>query len=69
MDDDSKPWWASKTIWMALGVIIVAVGRLFGADLSEEDAAQIGGWLGDIALIAFGASIIWSRINAKKKID
>lgn len=63
-----KSWWASTTIWGAIGVIIVAVLSAFGADVADGDAAAIGSGLGSIATGVFALVAIWGRINASKRI-
>ncbi len=44
--NDSKVWWASKTIWANVIGGAVAVGTAFGLDLGlspEDQAAIVGG--------------------------
>jgi hypothetical protein len=60
---DSKPVWASKSVWGSLMVLVVAIGHIAGVDLGDA-----GQWADDVVLI-LGAGIgIYGRVKAVKKI-
>lgn len=61
-----KPWWQSKTIWAALGVFLITIAPELG--LSSDDAAGIGGAVGDIAAGALALFAIIGRLRATKRI-
>lgn len=66
--DQTKGFFASKTIWGGLIVIIAAIAGLFGYTISADDQTALLGYLDNAALIAGGLLTIWGRITASKKI-
>ena len=68
-EQDGKPWWASRTIWSAIGVLIVAVLQLLGVAVSDAEAAEIATALGDLAIAIFAVTTIWGRIRATQRIE
>lgn len=66
MTSGVKPWWKSKTIWAALGVFLITIAPELG--ISGDDAAGIGGAVGDIATGAFALVAIVGRLRAKQRI-
>lgn len=65
---ETKPWYASRTIWGALIAVAASLGASFGLTLSEQDqssladaALQITGAIG--ALIA-----LYGRVRASHRI-
>lgn len=70
MDDrNTKSPWASGTIWAIIGMIVVAIGSLFGVAFAEGDSADIGAAVGSIATGVLGLIGIYRRIVASQKID
>lgn len=67
-NEDTKSARASGTIWAIVGMVVVAIGSLFGVAFSDGDAAEIGAALGSIATGVLGLIGIYRRIIAKKKI-
>lgn len=66
--EETKPWWASKTILAAIGVLIVTGLSAFGVQTSEGDGAAIGEALGSIAVGVLSLITIYGRLTATKKI-
>jgi len=60
---DSKPVWASKTVWGSLAVLAVSIGHIAGVDLGDA-----GGWAEDIVLILGAGLAIFGRVKAVKRI-
>jgi hypothetical protein len=68
MTSGVKPWWKSKTIWAALGVFVMTVAPELGIGINSDDAAGIGGALGDIATGGLALFAIIGRLRAKQRI-
>lgn len=66
MNDGVKPWWKSKTIWAATGVFLMTIAPELG--LSSDDAAGIGGAVGEIITGALALAAIVGRLRAKQRI-
>ena len=72
MEEQTKPWWQSKTIWGALITIIALILSLFGVQIDEQTkqvlinesvalATAIAGIVGAVLSI-------YGRIKAKQRI-
>ncbi|MEK9751596.1 MAG: hypothetical protein VW338_00070 [Rhodospirillaceae bacterium] len=51
---DTKPWYASKTLWINLVAGIAAVGGAFGVDLgldTESQTALVGGVMAVVNIV------------------
>lgn len=68
MTSGVKPWWKSKTIWAALGVFVMTIAPELGIGIDSDDAAGIGGAVGDIATGALALFAIIGRLRAKQRI-
>ena len=52
--NDSKPAWASKTLWVTLIALLVSVGAAFGVDLgldTEAQASLVGGIMAVVNIV------------------
>lgn len=52
--DTTKPFWASKTLWINLVALVVAVSTAFGVDLGispEEQTAFVGGVMAVVNIV------------------
>mgnify|MGYP007047823503 CR=1 FL=1 len=52
--NDSKPAWASKTLWVNLIALLVSVGAAFGVDLgldTEAQASLVGGIMAVVNIV------------------
>lgn len=65
----SKPVWASKTIWGGLAVLLVAVLKMFGFDIGEELAGELGQLVESAALLIAAAVVLWGRVVATRRIE
>lgn len=69
--EDTKPWYASKTIWSSIASVVAGVGIAFGlfddtaSEVIKEDLPNLAEGL---AVAIFGAIAFWGRISAKKTI-
>ncbi len=61
-----KKWWASTTIWSALGVLILAVAPSLG--LTGDDAALLGTSLENVVTGALALTAIYGRVRARDRI-
>lgn len=68
MTSGVKPWWKSKTIWAALGVFVMTIAPELGIGIDSDEAAGIGGAVGDIATGALALFAIIGRLRAKQRI-
>ena len=68
MDDNSKTWLQSKTIWGALIAIAASVAGLAGVEIEAGEQAEILD--GIISLVAAGGGIlaIIGRIAARSRL-
>ena len=68
MDDNSKTWLQSKTIWGALIAIAASAASLAGVDIEAGEQAEILD--GIISLVAAGGGIlaIIGRIAARSRL-
>jgi hypothetical protein len=72
MSEETKPWYASKTIWGAIVTIVSLLLSLKGIQIDEK-TKQLLIDQGTAAVTALGAFIgslmaIYGRIRAEKKI-
>lgn len=68
MTSGGKPWWQSKTIWAALVVFLVTIAPELGVGITDQDAVDGGGALGNILAGLFALVAIWGRIKARQRI-
>ena len=68
MTSNAKPWWQSKTIWAALVVFLVTIAPELGVGITDQDATDGGGALGNILAGVFAIVAIWGRVKARKRI-
>ena len=68
MDENSKTWLQSKTIWGALIAIVASVASLAGVEIEAGEQAEILD--GIISLVAAGGGIlaIIGRIAARSRL-
>ena len=68
MDDNSKTWLQSKTIWGALIAIAASAASLAGVDIEAGEQAEILD--GIISLVAAGGGIlaVIGRIAARSRL-
>lgn len=62
MNEVKSPW-ASKTIWGAVAVVVVAVAQVSGIELGAADE-----WAESIVQLVGAALVVYGRIKAVKKI-
>lgn len=51
---DSKPFWASKTLWVNLVAVIAALSGVFGGDFGLDDETQtavVGAIMGVVNIV------------------
>ncbi len=69
---DEKKWYASKTIWASLLVVVVALlsmlGRTEEAAVVSEQAEGIADWVVKLVIAIGGAIAFYGRITAKTKV-
>jgi len=75
MENETKHWWASSSIWGSLVVILASGANMIGYTITLEDQAQIIATAHNGAqlaanLAAFGGAVvaILGRIRATKRI-
>ena len=65
---DTKPWYASLTVWGALVSVLASVLALFKIRLDEQLQADLRDWLLAAATLAGGAAALWGRLRASRRI-
>lgn len=66
--DQSKSWWASKTIWASLVAFGCTLAGLFGVSVTgQEQAGLVEGLAGIGGLVSLVAAI-YGRVTAKANI-
>ena len=68
MNTGTKPWWASRTIWSAIGILAAAVISALGGQADDSDATLIGEGVGSIATGVLALIAIWGRVRASRRI-
>ena len=69
MDEfNPKPARESLTIWAAVGIIIVTLLNLLGAEISSDEAPAIGEAVGGIVTCVLSVLAIYGRYRAARKI-
>lgn len=64
---DTKAWYASKTVWTVLVMLLSVMARNFGIDLGPFEA-ELSDLVLDIIALGAGAIALWSRISASKRL-
>lgn len=69
---DEKKWYASKTIWASLLIVVIALLSMFGrteeAAAVQEQSSGIADWIVQLVTLIAGAIAFYGRITAKKVI-
>jgi|DEB0MinimDraft_10_1074344.scaffolds.fasta_scaffold10724_6 uncharacterized membrane protein len=68
MENDSKAWWQSKTIWGGLVVVIAVIAQAFGYTISEGQQADLVDIILSVVAAAGGVMAIAGRVMASKKL-
>jgi uncharacterized membrane protein len=62
---DSKHWYLSKTMWAAIGTLIVGLLGAFGVDVSGDEVTSI---INSVLVIIGALIVIIGRVSAKTKL-
>ena len=65
---DTKPWYASLTIWGALVSVLASVLALFRVHLDAQFQADLRDWLLAASTLAGGAASLYGRLRASRRI-
>lgn len=65
----TKPFFASRTIWGGLVVLMIALLRAVGFSIDDALADSVGAWVEEAALLAAAGLVLWGRIKATRRID
>ena len=65
----TKPWWASKTIWVGIAGVLSGVAQEAGIEMSAKEVATLGENLSSLAAVVLGLLTIWTRKKADKRIE
>ena len=66
--DDTKQWFASKTVWGALVAILAGLLQVCGTDLDADGQAQLADSLVSLSGIVGGLVALYGRLRADKKL-
>ena len=64
---DTKSWYASKTVWTVLVMLMSVAARNLGVDLGPFEE-EISSMILDAVALGAGAIALWSRITASKRL-
>ncbi len=64
---DTKSWYASKTVWTVLVMLMSVAARNLGIDLGPFEE-EISSMILDAVALGAGAIALWSRITASKRL-
>lgn len=64
----AKPWWTSKGVWGALGVVVVSIGGLAGAVVTTGDIEAVVQNMDKIVTGALGLYALFGRIVAQTTV-
>lgn len=65
MNEQDKPWWASKTVWGGATAIISGIAGLFGYVLSADEQEAVTAAAVALASAIGGILAIYGRIKAR----
>jgi len=65
---NTKPWWASKTVWGGLVTLLAVVLGVFGYSITPEDQKQLVEILSQIGASVGAVIAIYGRIVATKRL-
>ena len=67
--NETEKWYQSRTIWSAIGTIVVLLGGLLGYNITDEDKeAFVVAAMGLVGSVT--AAISWyGRVKATKRIE
>ena len=68
MNDTSKSWLQSRTVWGALIAIVASIGGLAGTDIEPGEQADILDAIMAIVAAGGGLLAIFGRIAARKRL-
>ena len=65
---DTKPWYTSVTVWGAIVSLIASALGLFKIQLDPQFQSDLRDWLLAAATLAGGATALWGRLRASRRI-
>lgn len=65
---ESKPWWASKTVWGGLIAVLASLAAAFGFDIGPADQEAIVASVVSIAGAVGGLLAVYGRVKADRKV-
>lgn len=68
MNDQEKPWWASKSVWGGLIAVLASVLAAFGYDIGAQDQQAIVVSAVSIAGAVGGVIAVVGRVKASHRI-
>src|SRR5438105_1606009 len=64
---DTKPWYASLTVWGAVVSLLASLLALFKVRLDPQLQSDLRDWLLAAATLAGGAASLWGRLRASRR--
>jgi hypothetical protein len=65
---DTKPWYASLTLWGSIVTMLASLLALFHVRVDPQLQADLRDWLLAAATLAGGAASLWGRLRASRRI-
>lgn len=68
MNDETKPWYTSRTVWGALIAITASLANAAGIEVSAGDEGELADLLVSAAGVIGGLIAVYGRISARRPV-
>ncbi len=68
MNDETKPWYTSRTVWGALIAIAASLANAAGIEVSAGDEGELADLLVSAAGVIGGLIAVYGRISARRPV-
>lgn len=68
MNDETKPWYASRTVWGALIAIAASLANAAGIEMTAGDEGELADLLVSAAGVIGGLIAVYGRISARRPV-
>ncbi|WP_421594545.1 hypothetical protein [Shinella sp. M27] len=68
MNDETKPWYTSRTVWGALIAIAASLANAAGIEITAGDEGELADLLVSAAGVIGGLIAVYGRISARRPV-
>ncbi|WP_313522801.1 hypothetical protein [Shinella sp.] len=68
MNDETKPWYTSRTVWGALIAIAASLANAAGIEITAGDEGELADLLVSAAGVIGGLIAVYGRISARSPV-